>query len=78
VPIGIERPEECVKAQTSSLAAGIGHCAVSTGLLVTTKTVDVHMYHGSSKGEPEQMGMKKEGWKEGWLASAISVVMPIH
>lgn len=67
-----------MKAQSSSLAAGIGHCAVLIGTLVTGKTVDVHVCHGSSKGEQDQMGMKKTGWKEGWLASAISVVMPIH
>lgn len=34
--------------------------------------------HGSPKGERDMMGMKKEGWKEGGLAGAISVVMPIR
>ena len=67
-----------MKAQTSALAAGIGHCAVLVGTLVTEKTVDMRVCHGSSKGERDQMGMKKQGWKEGWPASAISVVMPIQ
>jgi hypothetical protein len=58
-----------VKAQISSLAAGIGHCAVLTGLLVTAKTDDVHVCHGSSKGTRDQMGMKKkDGKREGWPA----------
>jgi hypothetical protein len=34
--------------------------------------------HGSPKGEWDMMGMKKEGWKEGELAGAISVVMPLR
>ena len=34
--------------------------------------------HGSPKGERDMTGMKKEGWKEGALAGAISVVMPIR
>lgn len=33
--------------------------------------------HGSPKGERDITGMKKEGWKEGELAGAISVVMPM-
>ena len=34
--------------------------------------------HGGPKGEWDVTGMKKEGWKEGELAGAISVVMPIR
>ena len=34
--------------------------------------------HGSPKGERDMTGMTKEGWKEGALAGAISVVMPIR
>ena len=34
--------------------------------------------HGDPKGERDIMGMKKEGWKEGDLAGAISVVMPVR
>jgi hypothetical protein len=34
--------------------------------------------HGSPKGERDMTGMKKEGWKEGALAGAISVVIPMH
>ena len=34
--------------------------------------------HGSPEGERDMMGMKKEGWKEGDLAGAISVVMPLR
>jgi hypothetical protein len=33
--------------------------------------------HGSPKGEPDITGMKKEGWKEGGLAGAISLVLPL-
>ena len=33
--------------------------------------------HGSPKGERDVTGMKKEGWKEGELAGAISVVLPL-
>ncbi|MDH5666939.1 MAG: DUF3365 domain-containing protein [Nitrospira sp.] len=36
------------------------------------------MCHGDPKGERDVTGMKKEGWKEGELAGAISVVMPIR
>jgi len=36
------------------------------------------MCHGDPKGERDVTGMKKEGWKEGELAGAISVVMPVH
>lgn len=36
------------------------------------------MCHGEPKGERDIMGMKKEGWKEGGLAGAISVVMPLR
>jgi hypothetical protein len=32
--------------------------------------------HGGPKGERDMSGMKKEGWKEGALAGAISVVLP--
>lgn len=34
--------------------------------------------HGGPKGERDITGMKKEGWKEGELAGAISVVMPLR
>lgn len=34
--------------------------------------------HGGPKGERDITGMRKEGWKEGELAGAISVVMPIR
>jgi hypothetical protein len=34
--------------------------------------------HGSPKGERDITGMKKEGWKEGELAGAISVVIPLR
>lgn len=34
--------------------------------------------HGGPTGERDITGMKKEGWKEGELAGAISVVMPLH
>jgi Protein of unknown function (DUF3365) len=34
--------------------------------------------HGGPKGERDISGMKKEGWKEGELAGAISVVIPLH
>ena len=33
--------------------------------------------HGAPKGELDVTGMKKEGWKEGDLAGAISIVMPL-
>lgn len=33
--------------------------------------------HGSPKGERDVTGNKKEGWKEGELAGAISVVLPL-
>lgn len=33
--------------------------------------------HGGPKGERDITGMKKEGWKEGELAGAISVIMPM-
>lgn len=33
--------------------------------------------HGSPRGERDITGMKKEGWKEGDLAGAISLVMPM-
>ncbi len=33
--------------------------------------------HGGPKGERDMSGMKKEGWKEGELAGAISVVLPL-
>jgi hypothetical protein len=33
--------------------------------------------HGAPKGERDIMGMKKEGWKEGGLAGAISLVLPL-
>ena len=34
--------------------------------------------HGSPKGERDIAGMRKEGWKEGELAGAISVTMPLR
>lgn len=34
--------------------------------------------HGGPKGERDITGMKKEGWKEGELAGAISIVMPMR
>jgi hypothetical protein len=34
--------------------------------------------HGGPKGERDITGMRKEGWKEGELAGAISVVMPMR
>jgi hypothetical protein len=34
--------------------------------------------HGSPKGAWDMTGMKKEGWEEGGLAGAISVVIPIR
>jgi general secretion pathway protein A len=34
--------------------------------------------HGGPKGEKDITGMKKEGWKEGDLAGAISITMPIR
>jgi general secretion pathway protein A len=34
--------------------------------------------HGSPKGEWDMTGMQKEGWKEGALAGAISVVIPLR
>ena len=34
--------------------------------------------HGGQKGERDITGMRKEGWKEGELAGAISVVMPLR
>ena len=33
--------------------------------------------HGSLKGERDIVGIKKEGWKEGAFAGAISVVLPL-
>lgn len=33
--------------------------------------------HGRPKGEQDITGMKKEGWKEGSLAGAISLVIPL-
>jgi hypothetical protein len=33
--------------------------------------------HGAPKGERDIMGMKKEGWKEGGFAGAISLVLPL-
>ena len=32
--------------------------------------------HGSPKGDKDITGMRKEGWSEGDLAGAISVIMP--
>ena len=34
--------------------------------------------HGNPKGERDVTGMKKEGWKEGDLAGAISIVIPMR
>lgn len=34
--------------------------------------------HGVPKGERDITGMKKEGWKEGDLAGAISLVLPLN
>ncbi|MGH7258968.1 MAG: Tll0287-like domain-containing protein, partial [Nitrospiraceae bacterium] len=34
--------------------------------------------HGAPKGERDITGMKKEGWKEGDLAGAISIVIPMR
>jgi Protein of unknown function (DUF3365) len=34
--------------------------------------------HGGPKGERDVTGMLKEGWKEGELAGAISIVMPLR
>ncbi len=34
--------------------------------------------HGGPKGERDLSGAKKEGWKEGELAGAISVVLPLR
>lgn len=34
--------------------------------------------HGGPKGERDITGMKKEGWKEGDLAGAISIVLPMR
>ena len=34
--------------------------------------------HGTPKGERDITGMRKEGWKEGELAGAISVTMPLR
>jgi hypothetical protein len=36
------------------------------------------MCHGGPKGERDITGMKKEGWKEGELSGAISVVIPLR
>ena len=33
--------------------------------------------HGAPRGERDITGMKKEGWKEGDLAGAISIVLPL-
>ncbi len=33
--------------------------------------------HGAPKGERDITGMKKEGWKEGSLAGAISLILPL-
>ena len=33
--------------------------------------------HGGPKGERDITGMKKEGWREGELAGAISIVLPM-
>lgn len=33
--------------------------------------------HGAPKGEKDITGMKKEGWKEGSLAGAVSVILPL-
>ncbi len=34
--------------------------------------------HGGPKGERDITGMKKEGWKEGELAGAISIIVPMR
>jgi hypothetical protein len=34
--------------------------------------------HGGPKGERDITGMKKEGWKEGELAGAISIILPMR
>ena len=34
--------------------------------------------HGVPKGEQDIMGKKKEGWKEGGFAGAISLVLPLR
>jgi len=34
--------------------------------------------HGEPKGERDITGMKKEGWKEGSFAGAISLVLPLR
>jgi len=34
--------------------------------------------HGAPKGERDIMGMRKEGWKEGDFAGAISLVLPLR
>ena len=34
--------------------------------------------HGGPKGEKDITGMRKEGWKEGDLAGAISIVLPMR
>lgn len=34
--------------------------------------------HGNPKGDRDITGMKKEGWKEGDLAGAISIVIPMR
>lgn len=34
--------------------------------------------HGNPKGEPDITGMRKEGWKEGDLAGALSIVYPMR
>jgi len=34
--------------------------------------------HGGPKGERDMSGMKKEGWKEGDLAGAVSVILPLR
>lgn len=34
--------------------------------------------HGNPKGERDVTGMRKEGWNEGDLAGAISVIMPVR
>ena len=33
--------------------------------------------HGAPKGEQDIAGMKKEGWKEGSLAGAVSLILPL-
>jgi hypothetical protein len=34
--------------------------------------------HGTPKGERDLMGKKKEGWKEGSFAGALSLVLPLR